>query len=813
MKRIIVLLLVSSIVAVIVGLFTLSSYLTRWGVEYAFAEQNLTLKESLSVSYDPFISELNVKNFALLHNNTTELVSFDSMRINLELAPLFNQGLIINDIELSGLALNMAKQDDNALLLNGWSTDNFTTSTGESADKNSETKSQAEQAKPSEPFITDVLISNIELSNILINTNLNNQRHNIDLKNLTIENFDLQLNNKLQPKALNFKLNSDLAYKLSDDNQGLSVITNILLGLSPQITFDDPDTVAVYLEQAGLTLNDTKVVSSPQDVSVNFEQWHTDIAEINVTAGENLRADVMYKTSLKNTNVSTVKTAQTMLTLASFQLNNVSSIVDLNDAVPKYNVAFSDANFVNLQLMPNEDQTVPKLLDLTELTIKNVELSNSLASIENIIIGDLSTNVIVNKDKSLANLVLPSPAQPSDSMTDKVTANSKNNTTTDTVSSQQASIETATESTNESTTESTKASGPTITLKLAELSNNGIFNLNTLDLSVEPNFRSLIQVQSIRLADIDSSQPQLVSVFDLAATNNTYAQINVSDRSQLFIESPKHDIKITLDEIDLASISPYISSALGYHINTGQLDSTINANIVGNKIEGEADLLMRSVDLTAISNQGEESSFSGGAISFNYALGMLKDGDGHVELNVPFDGDLNNPSVGFSGFLSLIVQRATMSAAKDYLINTFVPYANVVNFALSASKHVLKLRFNDMLFEPQQDALTDKEIQRLQELALVLQKHDSTNIRLCPISVIDDLLSKEAEENEQSSVSKKSITAEQVQQLIDLGQRRAEDTKSFLVNKGEIKSKRILACAPTIEYKANAKPRIAFNET
>lgn len=801
MKRIIVLLLVSSIVAVIIGLFTLSSYFARWGVEYVFAEQKLTLNKSLSVSYDPFISELNVKNFALLHNNTTELVSFNSLRINLELAPLFNQGLVINDIELSGLALNMAKKDDNALLLNGWSTDNFTTSNVETANISPETKVESVQTTPSEPFITDVLISNIELSNILINANLNNQRHNIDLKNLTIESFDLQLNNKLQPKALNFKLNSDLAYKLSDDNQGLSVITNVLLGLSPQITFDDPDTVAVYLEQAGLTLNDTKVVSSAQDVSVNFEQWHTDIAEINVTAGENLRADVMYKTSLKNTNVSTVKTAQTMLTLASFQLNNVSNIVDLNDAVPKYNVAFSDANFVNLQLMPNEDQTVPKLLDLAELTIKNVELSNSLASIENIIIGDLSTNVVVNKDKSLANLVLPSPAQRSDGMTDKDTENSKNRTTTDTVSSEQPK------------SELTKKSAPAITVRLTELSNTGVFNLNTLDLSVEPNFRSLIQVQSIRLADIDSSQPQLVSVFDLAATNNTYAQINVSDRSQLFIESPKHDIKITLDEIDLASISPYISSALGYHINTGQLDSTINANIVGNKIEGEADLLMRSVDLTAISNQGEESSFSGGAISFNYALGMLKDGDGHVELNVPFDGDLNNPSVGFSGFLSLIVQRATMSAAKDYLINTFVPYANVVNFALSAGKHVLKLRFNDMLFEPQQDELSDKEIQRLQELALVLKKHDSTNIRICPISVIDDLPSKEAEENEHSSISKKSITAEQVQQLIDLGQRRAEDTKSFLVNKGEIKSKRILACAPTIEYKANAKPRIAFNET
>ncbi|MDA8622446.1 DUF748 domain-containing protein, partial [Psychrosphaera sp.] len=597
------------------------------------------------------------------------------------------------------------------------------------------------------------------------------------------------------------------------------------------IIFDETNTdnLQFQTELLQLQLQQTNVKSGAQDIVLSFNLWQTNLTDLNASTVGGIKSDLLLNSFIEGLNVSTIGSEHKMLTFEKLSLNNVASEINMTGAVLEYDVAFSDIQLVGSKAMPNKEETLPALLNLESLSVTNGSFTNQLSSVEKIEVGALVTNVVVNKDKSIANLVLPTPPaneeavrnhealQNNDVQVKQIANNKANQKSAN--NAVQAAAELPKEALpttalpEDTASDNDASTSKKMDLKLSELVNTGPFKLNTLDLSVEPNFRSLIEVQKFRLADIDSAQPQLVTTFDLAATNNTYAKINISNQSQLFIEQPTHSIKVLLDEMDLASLSPYVSSALGYHINTGQLDSEVNAKIIGNKIDGDADLLMRSVDLTAISNQGEESGFSGGAISFNYALSMLKDSDGNVDLNVPFDGDLNNPSVGFTGFISLIVQRATMSAAKDYLINTFVPYANVVNFALSASKHVLKLRFNDLTMQPQQAELNEQETERLSQLSLVLKKHDTTSIRICPIGVVADLTTTADQVESQSLVTKKSITATQVQELMSLNQLRAEKIKAYLVNQGNVESKRILGCSPTIDYQKGASPRVSFNAT
>lgn len=824
MKRIIVLILVSLTASLIIGLLTFSSYLARWAVEEIFLEQELTLQDNFQLSYDPFISELTISDAALMYQNSQELISFKSLVVNFDLLPLFSNTLLINKFEFSGLNLSIDQQPGQALRVGGWSTANFDSKSENIEAKDTENNQPAEK---SEPFINQVQIGSIVFKDLNVNAKVVKQEHDIKIESLTLGKLDLQLGKLYQPTALSFLFDTSLQYQLKDLDNTLSLSTELALETSPDIIFDENNVgdIEFQTESILLKLQQTNVKSDAQDIALSFKAWQTNLTDVNASTNGGIQSDLLLNSFIEGLNVFTIGSEHKIFSFEKLALNNVASEINMAGAVLEYDVAFSDIQLIDSQAMPNKEENLPALLDLASLSITNGSFTNQLSSIEKIEIGSLVTNVVVNKDKSIANLVLPKPTVDDENSATNQENSQDNSKQVAEVANNKANQKSANKAVlaaadlpsdalpEQTTLDDDDATSKKMDIKLVELVNAGPFKLNTLDLSVEPNFRSLIEVQKFRLADIDSTQPQLVTTFDLAATNNTYAKINVSNQSQLFIEQPTHTIKVLLDEMDLASLSPYVSSALGYHINNGQLDSEVNATVVGNKIDGEADLLMRSVDLTAISNQGEESGFSGGAISFNYALSMLKDSDGNVDLNVPFDGDLNNPSVGFTGFLSLIVQRATMSAAKDYLINTFVPYANVVNFALSASKHVLKLRFNDLALQPQQMELTDLETERLGQLSLVLKKHDTTSIKVCPIGVVADLTTSAEQIESQDVVTQKSITAMQVQELMNLNQVRAEKIKAYLVNEGDVESKRILSCSPTIDYKKGAEPRVSFNAT
>ena len=63
-----------------------------------------------------------------------------------------------------------------------------------------------------------------------------------------------------------------------------------------------------------------------------------------------------------------------------------------------------------------------------------------------------------------------------------------------------------------------------------------------------------------------------------------------------------------------------------------------------------------------------------------------------------------------------------------------------------------------------------------------------------------------------SQVTAKSISANQVSTLLSLAQDRANQVKSYLVNEGEVASKRLSSCSPTISYEVENAPKVTFDQ-
>jgi hypothetical protein len=138
-----------------------------------------------------------------------------------------------------------------------------------------------------------------------------------------------------------------------------------------------------------------------------------------------------------------------------------------------------------------------------------------------------------------------------------------------------------------------------------------------------------------------------------------------------------------------------------------------------------------------------------------------------------------------------------MSQAKDYLLTTFVPYAQVLTVALSGAEYLLKVRFEPLILQPMQSSLDEANQQYLAQLVLLMQDKPELQLKTCAISTLADLGASDG----------LPLTVEQVAQLKDLGTMRQSSLKRYLVDQG-IASSRVLYCAPELDKAVDALPRV-----
>jgi hypothetical protein len=180
---------------------------------------------------------------------------------------------------------------------------------------------------------------------------------------------------------------------------------------------------------------------------------------------------------------------------------------------------------------------------------------------------------------------------------------------------------------------------------------------------------------------------------------------------------------------------------------------------------------------------------------------MLKDSDGNVELDIPLSGDTSSPSFGMSGFVSLLIKQATMMAAKDYLMTTFVPYANVISIAMTAGDYLLKIRFNDLEFPATKTELQPEHSEFLAQFSALLKDQADEHITLCAIAIAQDI-GKDA--------GTKITDKKELSQLKKISLARMHAFKSYMVKTEKLASSRLLLCTPQIDSSIDAKARITF---
>lgn len=795
-------------------IWAISSPVTKYYLQPVLNEYGLIMSKNTSIRYNPFITELHISDLSLHQQSNNEKVfAISGLTIQLRLWEVIFDEVVIEEFVLTDGYIKVINNQGEL------------TVAGVSLPKsdNTESKKSAEDA-PNEPLPYQVNVPELLISQFHIDIINNDIPHDITintfaLRDIKATQFDqegkITLDALLDKTKLSLQADANLANALGDITSEVKLsnypiekvqryikqVSNLKGELSLQskqkLTLKKQG-VALHIDQATIENNNLFVSLVEQNISLdNVKHTITDLV-LTLTNGHITEFDGISSVLLSNFKVTNTEQEHVF----SSEKLAIDNMVFHHDSHPSVNIAdividklaFSSKDETS-ELV--EGEKLPSVMKLNQVTISDIKANEHNLSIDTITLDELLSHIIINENKDIVNLVNLSKKASTEEA-----ANTEKTMETETLTPE--SIPPEAIPPEAKAPEAKKSAEPEFTFSLNKfqmINKNEIF---FVDHSVEPTYNSDFFIDTLELKNINNSlEKQLEpSPYVFKARNNKYAKLNLTGFIKPFAPTPVYNMVGDFKEMSLPAITSYLKDATGLEVKTGQLNVDINVTLTGDMIDGETELLLQGLETAVYDDDEVDSLIAQGALPLNIAMGMLKDSDGNVELGFPLSGSTSDPKFGLTNIVAMISQKAILSATQDYLITTFVPYANIVSLAMTAGEFALKLRFDDLPYDAQQVSPNEKQQAYLDQFITLMQDKENTRVNICAINTPQDI---------NLETGKKITNKADKKRLIALGKERASALKDYLIEQGKIDSSRMLLCKPKIDSSQDAKPRIAIS--
>jgi hypothetical protein len=309
---------------------------------------------------------------------------------------------------------------------------------------------------------------------------------------------------------------------------------------------------------------------------------------------------------------------------------------------------------------------------------------------------------------------------------------------------------------------------------------------------------------------LDSEQNNQ-SPFVLKARSNKYAKIDLQGYITPFTEKINFHVEGDLTELSLPAVSSYIRDSLGFELKSGHLDTKINITAKGSVLEGETLVVLRGLETSAAKNVDVGDIKQQTPIPLNLALSMLKDKRGNIKLKVPMSGSVDDPSFGAESFIILVTKKAAMLQARSYLLRSFVPYADVISIAISAGDMMLKVHFEDLVFQPAQVDIDKTQQVYIDQFIALMKEKPKAQVKVCGLAIPADITVAGSAIADNKPLNSPGLSGAHESMLRSIAKQREENFKAYVVTKGEIASSRLLLCNPEVDLAEGALPRIKIS--
>ena len=302
---------------------------------------------------------------------------------------------------------------------------------------------------------------------------------------------------------------------------------------------------------------------------------------------------------------------------------------------------------------------------------------------------------------------------------------------------------------------------------------------------VSPPYASTLEIERLEIEDLDSRQPHRPSPMMLEGRLDKHAPVRVKGSLRPFSAAPDAAIEARIESLELPALSPYAAAALGYRIDTGQLDGTLDLKLIDRHLRGEADLLLRKLTVDAVRPDEAAALEQEMDMSLEAALVMLRDKQGDIRLEVPIRGELDNPEFRFAK----VMQRALANTMRNTIVTglklSLQPFGAVVMAAEAAQNAAGAVRLEPLDFVAGSATLSPVAQQYLRRLAALLEERPALRIRICGIATPADRRGATAAQGDEA--------------LLELADRRATAVKDALTERHGAAAERLYLCRPRVD--------------
>jgi hypothetical protein len=236
------------------------------------------------------------------------------------------------------------------------------------------------------------------------------------------------------------------------------------------------------------------------------------------------------------------------------------------------------------------------------------------------------------------------------------------------------------------------------------------------DRSLPLDFRTLVEGLEGEVGALGTESPAPVPVTFTGAVDG-YAPVRIEGMIAPFAPAPDVDIGVSFQGIDIARLTPYAGTYAGYTIDSGTLSLDLGYRLVGDRLQGENRAIISQMQL------GERfESDRAMDLPLKLAIALLKDSRGIIDLDVPVEGDVDDPSFR----LGKVIGRAIANAITNIATAPFKLLAG-----LAGSDEDLQA----LAFEPGRDTLDAPAAGKLDALADALNQRPQ--LRLLARGVTD----------------------------------------------------------------------------
>ena len=181
---------------------------------------------------------------------------------------------------------------------------------------------------------------------------------------------------------------------------------------------------------------------------------------------------------------------------------------------------------------------------------------------------------------------------------------------------------------------------------------------NFADFSLRPNFATAIQQLNGQIGTLDNQSPQAASV-DIKGKVDKYAPVSIAGKLTPFDPMNSLDIATSFHNVELTTLTPYSGKFAGYRIRKGRLNLDLHYQIEKGQLNAENKLLLEDLQL------GEKvDSKDAVDLPVRLAVALLKDTKGNIDIQLPVQGNLNDPQFSVMPIVWQTLRNLVLRAAQ-----------------------------------------------------------------------------------------------------------------------------------------------------